>query len=104
MLMRTKTEKKSGAREIILSIVRMSQKALICVLAMMAVGFLGGLIAIFFRPDLAEAMTKYAEVYIPAFQLEIGVYGLGSAVENVTKIKTQIDSLNKQNDTVEQNG
>lgn len=88
--------KMGGAREIIASIIRMSQKALGCILIMVAIGFVGGLIAIYFEPDLADPMTEYARVYIPLFQLEIGVYGAGSTVENVMKIKTQIGGGNKE--------
>lgn len=105
MLKKKDAAMKGGTREVILSIVRMSQKALACVLAFVAIGFFGGLIAIAFRPDLADAMTKYADVFVPVFQLEIGVYGLGSAAENITKIKTQIDVITgKTTGSAEDNG
>lgn len=80
-------------KEIVISILRMSQKALGYVLALIGVGYIGGLFAIFFKPDIAVALTSYAEIFIPVFQLEIGVYGLGSTLENIQKIKKQVDSL-----------
>lgn len=84
---------KGNARELIASIIRMSQKALACILIMVALGFVGGLLAIFFKPELADPLSQYAEIYIPLFQLEIGVYGAGSTVENVMKIRTQIGGV-----------
>ena len=39
--------------QIITSIIRMSQKALICVLMMIGVGYIGGIIAILFKPELS---------------------------------------------------
>ena len=86
----------SSRKEIIVSILRMSQKALACVLAMVAVGYIGGLFAICFKPELADALTMYTQPFIPLFQLEIGVYGLGSTLENIQKIKTQVEDLNKE--------
>lgn len=59
---------------------------------MIGIGFLGGIIAILFKPELSQALSEYAEVFVPVFQLEIGVYGLGSTFENVQKIKSQIDA------------
>lgn len=84
-------------KEIILNIVRMSQKALGCIIALIAVGYLGGMIAIICEPSLAEALCKYANVFVPVFMVEITAYGLGSTLENVQKIKTQMDSLNAVN-------
>ena len=86
----------SSRKEIIVSILRMSQKALGCVLAMVAVGYVGGLFAICFKPDLAEALTMYTQPFIPLFQLEIGVYGFGSTLENIQKIKAQVEDLSEQ--------
>lgn len=59
---------------------------------MIGIGFLGGIVAILFNPELSHALSEYAEVFVPVFQLEIGVYGLGSTFENVQKIKSQIDA------------
>ena len=80
-------------KELVISILRMSQKALGFVLALIGVGYIGGLFAIFFRPDIAAALTSYAEVFVPIFQLEIGVYGIGSTLENIQKIKKQVDEI-----------
>lgn len=79
---------------IVYSILRMSQKALMFVLALIGVGYIGGAIAIVFEPGLAEPLAKYSQIFIPLFQLEIGVYGLGSTLENVQKIRGQIDKMN----------
>ncbi len=91
------TEQEARTR-IITSIIRMSQKALMYVLAMIGIGYIGGLIAILFKPELSQAMTEYANIFIPVFQLEIGVYGLGSTLENVQKIKAQVDGITKKTD------
>lgn len=80
-------------REVIISILRMSQKALGFVLALIGVGYIGGLFAIFFKPEIANPLTSYAEVFVPIFQLEIGVYGLGSTLENIQKIRKQVDDI-----------
>jgi len=80
--------------ELVRAIVRMSQKALGWTLAMVGVGYVGGLITICFDKSLAEPLSRYAEVFVPVFQLEIGVYGLGSTVEQYQKIKTQLDNIN----------
>ena len=81
---------------VIYSIVRMSQKALMFVLAMVAVGYLGGLIAILFDTSLAQPLADFTQIFIPLFQLEIGVYGLGSTLENVQKIRKQINEINQE--------
>ena len=39
--------------QIITSIIRMSQKALICVLMMIGIGYIGGIIAILFKAELS---------------------------------------------------
>lgn len=91
-------------REIIRDIIRMSQKALACVLAMVAMGFVGGMIAIVVKPDLADALAGYATVFVPIFQLEIGIYGLGSTLENVQKIKAQVDKMSENNKSNDENG
>ncbi len=83
-----------GRGELIVSIIRMSQKALMAVLLMVGIGYLGGTMAILFAPELADPLARYTQVFIPLFQLEIGVYGLGSTLENVQKLRVQIDELN----------
>lgn len=88
---------------VIYSIVRMSQKALMFVLAMVAVGYLGGLIAILFDTSLAQPLADFTQIFIPLFQLEIGVYGLGSTLENVQKIRKQINEINEESKPVTQN-
>ena len=87
--------KGNSGTNIVYSIVRMSQKALMFVLALIGVGYIGGAIAIVFDTELAEPLAKYSQIFIPLFQLEIGVYGLGSTLENVQKIRGQIDVINK---------
>jgi len=83
---------------IVYSILRMSQKALMFVLALIGIGYIGGAIAIVFEPAMAEPLAKYSQIFIPLFQLEIGVYGLGSTLENVQKIRSQIDTMNGKQD------
>jgi hypothetical protein len=87
----------------IISIFRMSQKALMVVLALIGVGYLGGMISILFDQSLAQPMAEFTKIFIPLFQLEIGVYGFGSTLENIQKIKGQIESINKKNDKEEPN-
>lgn len=89
---------KKQNESVIYSIVRMSQKALMFVLAMVAVGYLGGLIAILFDTSLAQPLAEFTQIFIPLFQLEIGVYGLGSTLENVQKIRKQISDINQKTD------
>lgn len=86
---------------IITSIVRMSQKALFFMLVLIGIGYVGGLIVIFFRPELQQTLAEFTQIYIPLFQLEIGVYGLGSTVENVQKIRNQIEAKDQKE---EENG
>lgn len=81
--------------DIVRQILRMSQKALGFTLAMIGVGYVGGLIAICVSQDLAEPLRSFAEVFTPVWQLEIGVYGIGSTLENIQKLKTQIESFSK---------
>ncbi|MBE5802548.1 MAG: hypothetical protein E7319_09720 [Clostridiales bacterium] len=100
----TGQEADTSRKEIISSILRMSQKALACVLGMVGVGYIGGLFAVFFKPELAESLTMYTKPFIPLFQLEIGVYGFGSTLENLQKIKTQVDAINKQATVPEESG
>lgn len=88
------TKKQNEA--IIISIFRMSQKALMVVLALIGVGYLGGLISILFDQSLAQPMAEFTKIFIPLFQLEIGVYGLGSTVENVQKIRNQIEAKEQE--------
>ena len=82
-------------------ILRMSQKALMLILILIGIGYLGSMIAIIADPSLAEPLSGFSQVFIPLFQLEIGVYGLGSTVENVQKIKQQIDDFNKNDEDKE---
>lgn len=81
---------------VIYSILRMSQKALLFVLILIGIGYIGGTVAIMFNPDLSEPLSQFAQVFIPLFQLEIGVYGLGSTLENVQKTRAQINSINQE--------
>lgn len=81
--------------DIVRQILRMSQKALGFTLAMIGVGYVGGLIAICVSQDLSEPLRSFAEAFTPVWQLEIGVYGIGSTLENIQKLKTQIESFSK---------
>lgn len=81
--------------DIVRQILRMSQKALGFTLAMIGVGYVGGLIAICASQDLSEPLRSFADVFTPVWQLEIGVYGIGSTLENIQKLKTQIESFSK---------
>lgn len=92
--MANEKQEKRKTESVIYSIVRMSQKALMFVLALIGAGYIGGAIAIVFDTSLAEPLAKYSQIFIPLFQLEIGVYGLGSTLENVQKIRGQIDQMN----------
>lgn len=83
---------------LVYSILRMSQKALLFVLILIGIGYVGGAIAIVFEPGLSEPLAQYSAIFIPLFQLEIGVYGLGSTLENVQKIRGQIDRMNGKQD------
>ena len=89
------TKDKSQQKQLVVQIIRMSQKALVSILLMIAVSLIGGLIAIFFEPSVAEPMSEYAKLFIPIFEIEIGVYGAGSTIENVQKIQKQITALKK---------
>lgn len=91
-------QKKAKNESVIYSILRMSQKALMIVLCLIGVGYLGGLIAIVFDTELATPLAEFSQVFIPLFQLEIGVYGVGSTLENVQKIRAQIDEINGRTD------
>lgn len=82
--------KKQQNESIVYSILRMSQKALMFCLVLIGVGYIGGLIAIVFEPTLAQPLAEFTQIFIPLFQLEIGVYGLGSTLENVQKIRKEI--------------
>lgn len=87
--------------DIVRQILRMSQKALACTLALIGVGYIGGLIAICASPELAEPLRSFADAFTPVWQLEIGVYGIGSTIENLQKLKTQLSTLNQNVDTTE---
>ena len=109
--MKNENSGENHGSSIVYSILRMSQKALMFVLALIGVGYIGGAIAIVFEPELAEPLAKYSQIFIPLFQLEIGVYGLGSTLENVQKIRGQIDKMNgkqerngEETDTAEESG
>ena len=73
--------------EIVKSILRMSQKAMGWTLAMIGVGFVGGLVAVCIRPALAEPISQYAQVFVPVFVAEIGMYGIGSTLEKLPGAK-----------------
>ena len=88
--------------DIVKQIVRMSQKALGCTLALIGVGYIGGLIAVCIHPELSEPLQQYAGIFTPVWSLEIGMYGLGSTLENLQKAKCQINSITQNND--ESNG
>lgn len=88
--------KKKQNESFIVSIVRMSQKALMVVLALIGIGYIGGLISILFDQSLAQPMAEFTKIFIPLFQLEIGVYGFGSTLENVQKIRNQIEAKEQE--------
>lgn len=90
----TKTRKQNES--VVYSIIRMSQKALMFVLALIGVAYIGGVISIIFDTSLAGPITDFTQIFIPLFQLEIGMYGLGSTVENVQKIRNQIAENKKE--------
>lgn len=90
----TKTRRQNES--VVYSIVRMSQKALMFVLALIGVAYIGGVISIIFDTSLAGPITDFTQIFIPLFQLEIGMYGLGSTVENVQKIRNQIAENKKE--------
>lgn len=87
--------------DIVRQILRMSQKALACTLALIGVGYIGGLIAICASPGLSEPLQAYAEIFTPVWQLEIGMYGIGSTLENLQKMKAQLSNINQNVDTTE---
>ena len=96
------TEKKDKKEEsLVYSILRMSQKALIFVLCLIGIGYIGGMIAIGFDPSISEPLAAYTQIFIPLFQLEIGVYGFGSTLENVQKIRANISAINNTTDKKE---
>lgn len=82
--------------DVVRQILRMSQKALACTLALIGIGYIGGLAAICIRPDLADALEQYASIFTPVWSLEIGMYGIGSTLENVQKIKQQVAAVNDE--------
>jgi|GEM_PF-2216334 len=88
-------EQKKHSETMIYSILRMSQKALMFVLILIGVGYIGGMISLLVNADLAKPLSDFTQIFIPLFQLEIGVYGLGSTVENVQKIRNQIKDFNE---------
>lgn len=92
------SNKASQSESIVYSVIRMSQKALMFVLVLIAIGYIGGVFAIIFSPELSQPLAEYTQIFIPLFQLEIGVYGLGSTIENVQKIRNQIAEFNQKRD------
>ena len=85
--------RKSDTVSVVTQILRMSQKALACTLALIGVGYVGGLAAIFFRPEIAPELMQYADIFTPVWTIEIGMYGVGSTLENLQKVKTQVETL-----------
>lgn len=73
--------------EFVKQILRMSQKALACTLALIGVGYVGGLAAICIRPELADPLQEFADIFTPVWTVEIGMYGIGSTLENLQKFK-----------------
>lgn len=94
--METENGNESHGSSIVYSILRMSQKALLFVLCLIGISYIGGMIAIWFDPSISEPLGEYTEIFISLFQLEIGVYGLGSTLENIQKIKSNINEINKE--------
>ena len=88
---------KAGQRaDVIKSILRMSQKALGWTLALIGVGYIGGLISICIKPELAQPLSQYAEIFTPVWQVEIAAYGVGSTLE---KLPLKKQSINQNVDT-----
>lgn len=85
--------------EVVRQILRMSQKALGSTLIMIGVGYIGGLAAICIRPELADPLQQFAAVFTPVWSLEIGMYGLGSTLENLQKARSQISAITKEQNT-----
>lgn len=92
--MQMKTKQIETRASLVREIIRMSQKALAITLALIGVGYIGGLVAICIRPELAEPLERFAGVFTPVWTLEIGMYGLGSTLENLQKARTQISAIN----------
>lgn len=75
---------KAGQRaDVIKSVLRMSQKALGWTLALIGVGYIGGLISICIKPELSQPLSQYAEIFTPVWQVEIAAYGVGSTLEKL---------------------
>lgn len=93
---------KAGQRaDVIKSILRMSQKALGWTLALIGVGYIGGLISICIKPELAQPLSQYAEIFTPVWQVEIAAYGVGSTLE---KLPLKKQNINQNVDTDDSNG
>ena len=88
--------KSDTVNTVVREILRMSQKAIACTLAFIGIGYVGGLIAIFFKPELAEPLERYASVFTPVWQMEIGVYGIGSTVEKIPGLKSKLSSVSDE--------
>lgn len=91
--------RKSDAVNVVTQILRMSQKAMGCTLALVGLGYIGGLVAIFFRPNVAQEFVQYASIFTPVWSIEIGMYGIGSTLENLQKVKSQVDALGDTKNT-----
>lgn len=88
---------KAGQRaDVVKSILRMSQKALGWTLALIGVGYVGGLISICIKPELAQPLSQYAEIFTPVWQVEIAAYGVGSTLE---KLPLKSQTINQNIDT-----
>lgn len=93
---------KAGQRaDVIKSVLRMSQKALGWTLALIGVGYIGGLISICIKPELAQPLSQYAEIFTPVWQVEIAAYGVGSTLE---KLPIKKPTINADVDTDDSNG
>ena len=88
-----KTKQIETRASLVREIIRMSQKALAITLALIGAGYIGGLVAICIRPELAEPLELFAGVFTPVWMLEIGTYGVGSTLEKMQKPRTQTAAI-----------
>lgn len=93
--------KTTASNDLIRSILRMSQKALAFTLVLIGMGYIGGMISICVDPALAAPLSAYAEIFTPVWQVEIAAYGVGSTLENLQKLKSQLNTINQ---STEENG
>lgn len=89
------------AGDVVKQILRMSQKALGWTLALIGVGYIGGMIAICILPDRADALRDFANIFTPVWTVEIGMYGIGSTLENLQKVKAQVSAIQGTNTNIE---